>query len=168
MCGNISLIIALLADIFIAHIALNPISTFLRQFYSGDLVNFVDSTIIFFITILIIWWFDQMVALPWWTWLVLLLKYLFIDSPTQCYALFWKLIWGVSSKYLWNSSGNRYCKKDKSKGEVNVVKISQIRIQKMKNNVAMASFLFCLVKFGKNSILCCYKKGKKYLVWVVL
>ena len=48
ICGNISLIIALWVDIFIAFIALNPISTFLRQFYPGDLANFAGSTIVFY------------------------------------------------------------------------------------------------------------------------
>ena len=40
-CRNISLVIALWADIFIAYIALKSISTFLRQFYPGGLANFV-------------------------------------------------------------------------------------------------------------------------------
>ena len=35
---------------------------------------------------------------------------------------------------------NSYCKRDYSKGEVNVVEIAQIRLQKMKKNVAMARF----------------------------
>ena len=47
ICGNISLIIALWTDIFIAYIVLNRISTFLRQFYPGDLANFAGSSIIF-------------------------------------------------------------------------------------------------------------------------
>ena len=40
ICWNISLAIALRADIFIAYIALNLISTFLRQFYPADVTNF--------------------------------------------------------------------------------------------------------------------------------
>ena len=47
-CGNIYLVIALWTDIFIAYISSDPISTFLRQFYSGNLANFAGSTIIFF------------------------------------------------------------------------------------------------------------------------
>ena len=39
---------------------------------------------------------------------------------------------------------NSYRKKDCSKGEVNVVKITQIKQQKMKNNVNIAGF-YCLV-----------------------
>ena len=66
--------------------------------------------------------------------------------------------------------GNGFCKKDYSKDEVNVVENTQIRLQKMKKNIAMTSF-YCLVskiwKKKENNILCCYKKGKKGLVCVV-
>ena len=40
--------------------------------------------------------------------------------------------------------GNSYCKKDCSKGEINVVEITQIRLEISKKNVAMGSFC-CLV-----------------------
>ena len=40
ICGNISLLIALWADIFIAYIALNPISKFFHQLFPGNLANF--------------------------------------------------------------------------------------------------------------------------------
>ena len=40
--------------------------------------------------------------------------------------------------------GNSYFKIDYCKGEVNIVDITQIRLQKMKNNVAMTSF-HCLI-----------------------
>ena len=40
--------------------------------------------------------------------------------------------------------GNSYCIKDYSKDEVNAVKITPMRLQTMKMNVAMASF-YCLV-----------------------
>ena len=54
ICG-ICFVIAHWADLFIAYIAFNPISTFLRQFSPGDLANFAGSTIInFFIAVLII------------------------------------------------------------------------------------------------------------------
>ena len=46
MCGNISFVVALWVDILIAYIALNQISTFLRQSYPGDLANFAGGTII--------------------------------------------------------------------------------------------------------------------------
>ena len=55
----------------------------------------------------------------------------------------------------------RYCKKDYSKDEVNVVEIIQIRLQKLKKNVVMTSF-YCLVSkiWEKNIILCCFKQEK--------
>ena len=40
--------------------------------------------------------------------------------------------------------GNSYCKKDYSKGEVNLVEITQIKLHKMKKSVAIANF-HCLV-----------------------
>ena len=50
-----SLVIALWADIFIACIALNPVSAFRCHFYPGNLANFAVSIIIsFFIAALII------------------------------------------------------------------------------------------------------------------
>ena len=42
-----------------------------------------------------------------------------------------KLFSGVSSKFLCNSMGNSYCKKDNSKGEVNAFEVTPIRLQKM-------------------------------------
>ena len=78
----------------------------------------------------------------------------------ETFALSWEIALGVSSKFLRDLMGNNYCKKEYSKGEVSVVEITQIRLQKMKKNVAMASFYFI-----KSSILC-YKKGKKRLVCV--
>ena len=68
ICGNISLAIALWADIFIAYIALNLI----RQFYPKDLANFAGNTIIFFfIAALIIRLLLR---------LLLLLRYFFIEN----------------------------------------------------------------------------------------
>ena len=141
ICGNISLVIALWADIFIAYIALNPIFTFIRYFYRGDLANFAGGIIIFFVAAVIIRWFGLVVALPRWTWLLLLLRYFFIDSrtwwhllsPSSPPKLLWpyfavtnssvslsmthlrflgKLFSGVSSKLFGNSRGNSYFKKD--------------------------------------------------------
>ena len=83
ICGNISLAIALWADLFIAYIALNPT----RQFYPEDLANFADTMIFFFIAALIIRWFGQIVALPQWTWLLLLLRSFFIDNHNWWYLL---------------------------------------------------------------------------------
>ena len=45
---------------------------------------------------------------------------------------------------------NIYCKKDCSKGEVNAVEITEIRLQKMKKNVVMVSFYCLLSKIWKN------------------
>ena len=88
ICGNISLIIALWTDIFIAYIVLNRISTFLRQFYPGDLANFAGSSIIFsFIAAVIIGLFGKIVAFPWWSLLLLLLWYFFIDDRTWWYLV---------------------------------------------------------------------------------
>ena len=73
---------------------------------------------------------------------------------------------GVSPKFLHDSVGNSYRKKDYIKYEVNVVEITWIRLQKTRKNVAMASF-YCLVsKIWKTSILYCYKKEKN--AWLVL
>ena len=182
ICWKISLVIALWANKLIAYTALNPISTFLPQFYPGDLASFEGSTIIvFFITALIIRWFDQSVALPRW--------YFFIDNRTWGHLLsssspqlflpyfavtnLWvlrslkylhflgKSLWGVCSKFLRDSMGKGYYKKDYTKGEVNVVNIIQLRLQKMKKNVAVTSFYGLVGKiWKKNSILSCFKKGK--------
>ena len=70
-CGNIFLMIVFWADMFVAYIAWNPIFTFLHQFYSGEFANFI------------ILWFGKIVALPRWTWLLLLLRYFLIDSRTS-------------------------------------------------------------------------------------
>ena len=143
-----SLVIALWADIYIAYIALHSIFTFLRQLYPGDFTNFAGSTNIFlFNAALMIWWFDQIVALLRWTWLLLLQRYFFIDNRTWWYLLsssspyphlfrpflvvknLWvsrsvrhlrflgKLFLGVSSNFFHYSMGNSYCKEDDSKGE---------------------------------------------------
>ena len=102
-------------------------STFLRQFYQIDLANFAVSIIIFFsiaahiircsIDALII--ADRIAAM-------LFLRYFFIDNRFL--------------KIFCDSMGNSYCKKGYSKGEVNMVEITQIKLQKMKKNVVMASF----------------------------
>ena len=57
---------------------------------------------------------------------------LFIET----FALSWKIVW--------DSMDNSYCKKACSNGEINVVKITQIRLQNMKKNLAMA-ILYCFV-----------------------
>ena len=59
--------------------------------------------------------------------------------------------------------GNSYCKKDLSKGKVNVVETTQIRLQKIKKSVEEL-FIVLLVKFGKKTEK---KNGKKCLVCVI-
>ena len=72
----------------IAYITLNPISTFLCQFYPGFLENIAGNSIIFFfIAAITIRWFGQIVGLERRTWLLLLPRYFFIDSSTLWYLL---------------------------------------------------------------------------------
>ena len=57
---------------------------------------------------------------------------------------------GSSLKTFGDSTGNSYCKRYYSKGVVNVVGITQIRLQKIKKNVAISKvFILWLVKVGK-------------------
>ena len=190
ICGNFSLVIALWSDIFVTDILLNPISTFLCQFYLGDLANFADSTSIVFIR-----WFRQIVALLRWTWLLLLLRYFFILKCTWSYllssssfppiflvifccnkfmnvsfidkfVLFLETVLQSSPNFLGDSTGNSYCKMDYSKGGENVVKITQIRLEKMKKNVAMASFYWLISKIWKKKHFMLLWEGKS--AWFVL
>lgn len=156
----ISLALALWADYIHRNNALNSISTFLRQFYSGDLANFAGCTIIFFfVATLIIWWFGHIVALPRWTWLLLLSKGISLVAPVL-YGIFFplplltpnfsalfccdkfmkyfslrhlhflgKLFLGVFSKFLRDLIDNSKCKEECSKSEINVVEITQIRLK---------------------------------------
>ena len=109
----------------------------------------VSSSSFFFIAALTIRCFGQIVALPRWNWLLLLLRYFLIDNCRTC----WYLVSTFSPSsplrlfrpYHHHSMVNSYLKKDYSKGEVNaVVKITQISLQKMKKNVTVVSF-YCLV-----------------------
>ena len=54
---------------------------------------------------------------------------------------------------------NIYCKKNYSKGEGNVVEITQIRLQEMKKNVAMANFYYLVMKIWKKK-MCCFLSTK--------
>ena len=54
---------------------------------------------------------------------------------------------------------NIYCKKNYSKSEGNVVEITQIRLQEMKKNVAMASFYYLVMKIWKKK-MCCFLSTK--------
>ena len=62
---------------------------------------------------------------------------------------------------------NSYCKKDSSGGEVNVVEVTQIRLQKMKKNVAMTSF-YCLVSKIWKKIVFFVVIRREENAWVVL
>ena len=85
ICGNTFLITALWADIFIAHIALNPMPISCCQSYPGDYRK------LFFIAALMIWSFGQIVTLLLWNWLLVPLKYFFIDYQTWWYVLSWEI-----------------------------------------------------------------------------
>ena len=63
--------------------------------------------------------------------------------------------------------GNSYCKKDYCTGEVNVVELTQIRLQKMKKNVAMASF-YCLVSIIWKKIVFDVVVRREEIAWFVL
>ena len=78
--------------------ALNPIFTFLCQFYPGDFGNFAGSTIIFFfITALIIRLLGHIVVLPQYTWLLLLLRYLSSATVPDC--IFFPLLAPLPHKF---------------------------------------------------------------------
>ena len=47
---------------------------------------------------------------------------------------------------------NSYCKKDYSKGEVNAIEITQIRLQKMKKHVALTNFYYLASKIWKKRV----------------
>ena len=57
--------------------------------------------------------------------------------------------------------GNRYCKKDYSNGEVNVVEVTQIRLYKMEKDVAMTSFYCLASRIWKKVVFYVGVKGEK-------
>ena len=63
--------------------------------------------------------------------------------------------------------GNSYCKKDYSKGEVNVIKITQIKLQKMKKNIPVASFYCFVSKFFLKIVFYVVIRRTKRVVCVV-
>ena len=68
--------------------------------------------------------------------------------------LSWDIVLGRFLKRLCDSVGNSYCESDYSKGEVNVVKITHIRLQKKKRRRRMLLgqvFIIWLVRFGKKT-----------------
>ena len=110
ICRNMSFVIALWVDIFIAYITLKTISAFLCHFYSGDLANIPGRTIfLHFFVALIIRWFGQFAPLPRCTW-----RLKAVPLPLAS-LIFWhlrflgKLFSGVSSKFLHDSMGIAGC-----------------------------------------------------------
>ena len=62
-------------------------------------------------------------------------------SFIETFVLSWEIFLGSSSKFLGDTMGNSYCKMDYSKGEVNVVKITQIRLEKNEEECSYGKFL---------------------------
>ena len=152
--------------------------------------SFAGSTIIFFFMAAnIIRWFGHIVALPRWTWLLLLLKYFFIDNCTwwylRCSSCFTPQLFPLNFTVtnLWvtrslrhlcflgklfsgvSSDDNSYCKKHYSKAEVGIVEITQVRLQKMKMKIAKPSF-YCLVSENWEKNFAVIRKEKS--AWFVL
>ena len=175
ICGNISLVIAFWYW-----------TQLLRQFYPGVLANFAGSTIIFFIAALVIQWFYELLncrdgpsCCPfYWQPCLIVWSFLFLFFPQFFSTLFrckkfmsgsfnevrflGKLFLGVSSKFLRNSKGNSYCKKDYIKGEINVIKITQIRLQKKRKNIVVTSFYCFVCKIWKKIVFyVVIRRGKK-------
>ena len=125
----------------------------LKSYHSspGDLANFVGSAINFPLPL-----FTKSFPAPF------VVINLWVSRSLRHWRFLGKLFLKVSSKIFRDSMGNGYCKKDYSKGEVNVVEITKIRLRKMKRNAAMTCS-YCLVSkvWKKDNILCCLKKGRK-------
>ena len=63
---------------------------------------------------------------------------------------------------------NTYCRKDYSEGKATVVEITQIRPQKMKKNIAMASFYCVISQIWKKIIFYIVRRREKKKTWFVL
>ena len=63
---------------------------------------------------------------------------------------------------------NTYCRKDYSEGKATVVEITQIRPQKMKKNIAMASFYSVISQIWKKIIFYIVRRREKKKTWFVL
>ena len=190
ICGNISLVITLWSDIFFAYIALKPISTFLRQFYPGDLVNFAGSAIIFFfIALLINQWFNQIAAmnlaapspvvfLHWQSYLIVSF-YLFVPLQLfRSYLTVTNLSVPRSLKHLRFLVKLFSCgfskisavqwvivtvKRVTNSGEVKVVEY-YLRLQKLKKNVTMPSFYCSVSKLWKKNPVFYVVKNNLFLM----
>ena len=120
------------------------------------------------------------------TWLLLLLRYsLFTSVPDgiffplapifsaifccnkfmsvsfiETFVLSWEIFLGISSKNFRDSIGISYRKVDYSKGDVNVLKLLKLGLQKCRRMQLRQAFIVWLVKLGKKSISCCYNQKK--------
>ena len=56
---------------------------------------------------------------------------------------------------------NTYCRKDYSEGKATVVEITQIRPQKMKKNIAMASFYCVISQIWKKIVFYIVRRREK-------
>ena len=63
---------------------------------------------------------------------------------------------------------NTYCRKDYSEGKATVVEITQIRSQKMKKNIAMASFYCVISQIWKKIIFYIVRRREKKKTWFVM
>ena len=63
---------------------------------------------------------------------------------------------------------NSYCRKDYSEGKATVVEITKIRLQKMKKNIAMASFYCVISQIWKKIIFYIVRRREKKKTWFVL
>ena len=171
ICGYIPLVIGLWADIFITYIALNPISTFLRQFYPGDLANFAGSIIFFFIvstkllhcrdgagfcsswSISSLATVSDVIFLPLPLLSLTFLALFYCDkfmsvSFNEAFGLSWEISLENLPKVY--SRGNSYCKCSRNYSNEATKNEEECR----------QVFIVWLVKFGNKYFLCCYKKGK--------
>ena len=87
--------------------------------------------------------------------------------------LSWDIALGGFLKLLCGSMGNSYCESDYSKGEVNVVKITHIRLQKKKRRRIMLLgqvFIIWLVRFEKKTFYVLMRSekmpGLHFLSWI--
>ena len=162
--GNISFVIALLADIFIAYIKLNPISPSVLSWRTCKFCRQHQHLLRHCSNHLMIWsnsGNDGPGCHSSWGIYSLTTSFSF---PSQ---LFWPYFdvtnlcsLGSPQTFLNCLKGSSYCEKDYSNGEVNAVEISQTRLHKLKKNVAIASCYYLFSKIWKKNSICCYKKEK--------
>ena len=102
ICRKISFVIPLCAEEFIAYIELNPVFTLLLHLWPGDVEHFSGSTNFFLIATLI---FDDCAKF----------SHCCVDlaaAPSTTTVAGGNFFCGIFSKFLRDSVGNSYCKKD--------------------------------------------------------